>query len=107
MTTSSSIDQFDRPNVAIGPRLDALVERRVSVTWTTIQFIRAGFHTAISVSGDLERNGQGHYRVLVNDGSYAYFSTAHVARLTCWPDGETSKNGAVAAIFIESGAVAR
>ncbi len=49
----------------------------IGVVWTTKPLKRTGFHTAISVSGELEcceRDGVKCFRVVISDGTYAYFT---------------------------------
>ena len=57
------------------------VGSKIAVVWTTCPLKRDGFHTAMSVSGELEareENGEWAFRVLVDDGNYTYFKIDNI-----------------------------
>lgn len=64
-----------------------LVGTEVSVTWSSVKWQSAGYHTALSVHGALERKGTSEYRVLVTNETYAYFTAKDVTAIVPFSKG--------------------
>lgn len=63
----------------IRPTLHRLVDQTVIVSVTSVGIYRSGFHTQISIQGQLEKHpAEESYRVLVSDSSYCYFDLEDV-----------------------------
>jgi hypothetical protein len=61
---------------------------------------RSTFNASISITGKLEQKGVNNFRVLVNEGTYTYFTDDDVERIVKRPDGDKFKDGSVAVIRI-------
>jgi hypothetical protein len=78
------------------------VGRTVVVCVTSEPMARHGFHTQISVQGNLERHSDnGKYRVLCTASSYSYFSEEDIDTVLTGSDDWTTKTGAVAVIYLK------
>lgn len=78
--------------------LELLTGQVVSV-WTGESTDRNDFETAICCNGKLEKkSGHSDYRVVFNDGCYAYFKPQNVVEIVKHPN--QFKDGAVAVIKI-------
>ena len=84
---------------------DPFVGRRVTVSVTSIPKKRDGFHTQVSVEGELEKHpSNGTYRVLVSDGNYAYFRKHDIESVISALSPEwNTRTGSVAVIYLEIG----
>ena len=77
METNCSVEQYNQ-------RLGTLTGQKVSVIITSMNFKRNGFHTQVSVAGDLEGEPKtGRYRVVTTDDNYAYFFAENVQGIVC------------------------
>lgn len=72
----------------------------VSVVWSKVRLRRHGFHTQVSVQGNLQRHPDfsTKYRVMVSRSIYGYFDEADVVGIGGRPD--KFKDGSDAVIFI-------
>lgn len=80
--------------------LPTLVGHRVSVSDSSETLSRNHFKPQLSINGTLERRGDAdEYRVLVSEGTYAYFTPSVVTGIVHRP-GHTFQDGAVAVISV-------
>lgn len=79
--------------------IDEFIDKRVAIFWSpSPELLRNGFHTQISICGTLEKHDTiEQYRVLIDFGSYSYFSPKDVISIT-HEEGHVFRDGAVAVI---------
>ena len=81
---------------AVKFELDRFIGSKVAVVYTTIPLCRDGFHTAVSAAGNLECKDDEFYRVVSDDGNYAYFTTQDIRGLAI----KVTRNNERAVIYI-------
>ena len=84
--------------------LDQHVGKKVSVWWgSSSSNERNSFSTSLSVNGCLEKNAdRNQYRILVSEGTYAYFSSNDVQSCSKYGGDKKFKDGAEAVIKLKS-----
>lgn len=78
------------------------VGRQVTVCYNRTPGHRTGFELQVSVTGTLEQKpGTDSFRILVTDGTFAYFAQGDVALVVRAP-GWTTRDGSAAVVYLKA-----